>query len=107
MISSPVYNFGVPSAVKAWMDLVARSGVTFTYTEEGPLGLLSGKRAYILSASAAVPIGGEIDFATPHTRVFLNFIGIEDVELISAGDLFSNPDSLAEAETAISELGPA
>jgi FMN-dependent NADH-azoreductase len=104
VISAPVYNFGVPSAVKAWMDLVARAGTTFRYTANGPEGLLSGKKAYIVSASGGVPLGSEVDFATPHTRTFLNFIGIDDVTLIGAGSLMQDPSSLENAENLIREL---
>lgn len=80
----PVYNFGAPASMKAWMDLVARPGVTFRYTKSGPIGLLEGKKAIVVYASGGVPMGSEMDFATPHVRLFLKFIGITDVTFIDA-----------------------
>ncbi len=84
IIGLPIYNFGVPSALKAWIDLVARAGVTFRYTAEGPRGLLEGKRAIITVASGGTEVGSEIDFATGYLRHVLGFIGIEDVQFIRA-----------------------
>jgi len=84
IIGLPIYNFGVPAALKAWIDLVARAGLTFRYTAEGPQGLLEGKRAIITVASGGTEAGSEIDFATGYVRHVLGFIGIEDVEFIRA-----------------------
>ncbi|MEM9782797.1 MAG: NAD(P)H-dependent oxidoreductase [Pseudomonadota bacterium] len=85
VIGAPIYNFGVPGAVKAWFDLVARAGMTFRYTENGPVGLLEGKRAVIISASGGTEIGSEIDWATPWLTFALGFIGIGDVTVVGAG----------------------
>jgi FMN-dependent NADH-azoreductase len=84
VIGLPIYNFGVPASLKAWIDLVARAGVTFRYTEYGPKGLLEGKRAIVSVASGGTPIGSEIDFATGYIRHVLGFIGITDVEIVKA-----------------------
>ncbi len=84
IIGLPIYNFGVPAALKAWIDLVARAGLTFRYTAEGPRGLLEGKRAIITVASGGTEVGSEIDFATGYIRHVLGFIGIEDVQFIRA-----------------------
>ncbi|MBY8337349.1 NAD(P)H-dependent oxidoreductase [Alteriqipengyuania sp. NZ-12B] len=84
VLSLPVYNFTMPSTLKAWADLVARAGTTFRYTESGPEGLLTGKKAYVVIASGGTPIGSEIDFLTPWLRHFLGFLGIRDVEIIAA-----------------------
>mgnify|MGYP005985855755 FL=1 len=84
VLSLPVYNFTMPSTLKAWADLVARAGTTFRYTESGPEGLLTGKKAYVVIASGGTPIGSELDFLTPWLRHFLGFIGIHDVEIIAA-----------------------
>jgi len=84
VIGLPIYNFGLPAALKAWIDLVARAGVTFRYTAEGPRGLLTGKRAIIAVASGGTEVGSDIDFATGHLRHVLGFIGIEDVQFITA-----------------------
>jgi len=87
VLGVPVYNFSVPAAVKAWIDLIARAGETFAYTEAGPQGLLTGKRAIVALASGGTEIGSDIDFAGRYVRHMLNFIGISDVEFISADQL--------------------
>ena len=84
VIASPIYNFGVPATVKAWADLVARTGTTFKYTENGPVGLLEGKKAYLAIASGGTPVGAEFDFMSSWLKFFLGFIGISDVEVIAA-----------------------
>jgi len=87
LIGMPMYNFGMPAALKAWVDLVARPKVTFAYTENGPVGLLEGKSAIVAVASGGVPIGAPMDFATPHMKLVLNFIGITDVTVHTAKDI--------------------
>ncbi len=87
VLGVPVYNFSVPAALKAWIDLIARAGETFAYTEAGPQGLLTGKRAIVALASGGTEIGSDIDFAGRYVRHMLNFIGISDVEFISADQL--------------------
>ncbi|RMA44242.1 FMN-dependent NADH-azoreductase [Rhodophyticola porphyridii] len=87
VIGTPIYNFGVPAALKAWVDLVARAGVTFTYTESGPVGLLSGKRAIVAIASGGTRVGSEIDFAAGYLRHVLGFIGIHEVDFVTADQL--------------------
>jgi FMN-dependent NADH-azoreductase len=87
LIGMPMYNFGMPAALKAWIDLIARPKVTFAYTDGGPVGLLDGKRAVVAVASGGVPIGAPIDFATPHLQQVLKFIGIEDIEIHTAKDV--------------------
>ncbi len=84
VIATPIYNFSVPAALKAWIDQVTRARLTFQYTEHGPKGLLSGKKAYVLVASGGTPVGGEMDFATPWLRFILGFLGITDVTVIAA-----------------------
>lgn len=105
VIGLPVYNFSVPAALKAWIDLVARVGVTFRYTPDGPEGLLKGKRAIIAMASGGTAAGSEIDFASGYLQHFLGFIGITDVTLIAADALAKDPDgTLARAHAAIDSL---
>ena len=84
LIALPTYNFTVPAALKAWIDLVCRAGVTFQYTESGPVGLLEGKRAIVAMASGGTAQGSEIDFGSPYIRHILNFIGIADVQVVAA-----------------------
>lgn len=84
VLGIPIYNFGVPATVKAWADLVARAGTTFKYTENGPVGLLTGKKAYLAVASGGTQVGSAIDFMTPWLKHFLGFLGITDVEVVAA-----------------------
>ena len=97
VIGLPVYNFGVPTALKAWIDLVARAGETFAYTENGPQGLLQGKKAYIAMASGGVPAGSPVDYATTYLKQVLSFIGIDAIELVAAEGLAVDSDSAMKA----------
>ncbi len=108
VIGLPVYNFSVPAAFKAWIDLVARAGVTFRYTENGPEGLLTGKRAIIAVASGGTEIGSEYDHATGYVRHVLGFLGIRDVVFVAADKLAVDADvALKNAFEAIEALGMA
>lgn len=105
VIGQPIYNFGVPAALKAWIDLIARAGVTFRYTENGPEGLLEGKRAIIAVASGGTQANSQIDFATPYLRHVLGFIGITDVTVIAADQLGAGAEKkLATATAQIAAL---
>ncbi|MEL6768097.1 MAG: NAD(P)H-dependent oxidoreductase [Pseudomonadota bacterium] len=105
VIGVPVYNFGVPAAFKAWIDLVARARRTFRYTENGPVGLLEGKNAIVVVASGGTEVDSAIDFATPWIRHVLGFIGIHDVEVVKADRQMSRGDAARrEAEDAIAGL---
>ncbi|NRB34363.1 MAG: NAD(P)H-dependent oxidoreductase [Rhodobacteraceae bacterium] len=97
VIGVPLYNFSVPAALKAWIDLVARAGVTFRYTEYGPKGLLEGKRAILAVASGGVPIGSEVDFATNYMKHVLGFIGITEVEIVAADRMAVDPEAALKA----------
>lgn len=97
VIGMPIYNFGAPSSLKAWVDLLARVGITFRYTEAGPEGLLSGKRAIVAVASGGTPVGSEIDFATSYLRHVLGFLGITDVTFVAADQLAIDPDAALKA----------
>lgn len=83
VLGSPIYNFSVPASLKAWIDLVARVGLTFKYTENGPVGLLENKKAVVMFASGGTSMGSDIDFASGYLRHVLGFIGIHDVELVT------------------------
>ncbi len=89
VIGTPIYNFGIPAALKAWIDMIARAGRTFRYGENGPVGLLTGKQAYLIIASGGTSIGGNIDFATGYLRHALAFVGIANVEVIAAERLMT------------------
>lgn len=87
IIGLPIYNFGMPAALKAWVDLLARPGVTFRYGENGPVGLLGDTKVIFAVASGGTAIGSPMDFATPHLAFFLGFVGITNVSFVNAGDL--------------------
>lgn len=84
VIGVPLYNFGIPASLKAWVDMIIRVGVTFKYTETGPIGFLTGKKAILNFASGGTAIGSEGDFASTHLKFVLNFIGITDIQMINA-----------------------
>lgn len=105
LIGVPIYNFGVPAALKAWVDQIARAGVTFQYSEAGPKGLLSGKRAIIAIASGGTEAGSDIDFATGYLRHVLGFIGITHVDVITADRLAVDAEAtLAAANAQVQSL---
>ena len=105
VLGVPIYNFGVPAAFKAWVDMIARARKTFKYTENGPVGLLEGKKAYVIIASGGTQSGSEIDFATPYVRHVLGFVGIHDVSIIAADQLMATGDEkLAAAREQIAAL---
>lgn len=108
VIGTPIYNFGLPATLKAWVDQVARVGLTFRYTETGPIGLMQDKRAIVAVASGGTPVGSEIDFATPYLRHALAFIGITDVTFIAADALAQDAEQkIAEAKAKIKTLATA
>ncbi|MEP3421980.1 MAG: NAD(P)H-dependent oxidoreductase [Erythrobacter sp.] len=106
VISSPMYNFGAPASLKAWADLVARAGTTFKYTENGPVGLLEGKTAYIAAASGGTPVGGDMDFMSNWLTFFLGFLGIKDVQIIAADGIMGTDgaDKIASAHARIADI---
>lgn len=105
VIGVPIYNFGVPAAMKAWIDQICRARETFQYTENGPVGLLEGKRAIVVIASGGTAADSAIDFATPYMRHVLRFIGITDVDVIAADSLMADDgEKLKTAEGAAEAL---
>jgi FMN-dependent NADH-azoreductase len=111
VLGLPMYNFGVPSTLKAYFDHVARAGVTFSYTEKGPVGLLTGKKAYVFAARGGMYQGTPRDTQSPYVRDFLAFLGITDVEFIYAEGLAmgetSRDAALSKARSRIESLLPA
>jgi len=103
VIAMPMYNFGVPSTFKAWVDRVARAGVTFRYTENGPVGLLENKKAIVIAARGGIYSGTKHDSQTQYLKDFLGFVGIEDVTFIYAEGL-NMPGSEERLLTAKKEL---
>ncbi|MDH4655505.1 MULTISPECIES: FMN-dependent NADH-azoreductase [unclassified Pseudomonas] len=87
VMAAPMYNFAIPSTLKSWLDHVLRAGVTFKYTETGPKGLLTGKRAFVLTARGGIYSGSPLDHQEPYLRQAMSFIGIHDVTFIHAEGL--------------------
>ncbi len=105
VIGVSMYNFSITATLKAWIDMIARAHLTFRYTENGPQGLLSGKKAYLVVATGGVPVGSPMDFATPYLRHALAFVGITDVEIVAADRLNSGAEeSLNKARAQIANL---
>jgi FMN-dependent NADH-azoreductase len=105
----PMYNFSVPSTLRAYFDHIARGGVTFRYTATGPEGLLKGKKAYVFITRGGI-YADAADTQTPYLKQFLGFIGITDVNFVYAEGLSlgdeSRDKSLSQAHEAIGELLP-
>lgn len=105
VIGVPMYNFSIPAALKAWIDQVARAGVTFSYTENGPVGLLNGKRAILALATGGTKLDSEIDFATDYMKHVLGFLGIHDVEVVSADQqMVDAEEAQSKADKSIQSL---
>ncbi len=108
VLGLPMYNFGVPSQLKAYFDHVARAGVTFAYTDKGPVGRLTGKKVYVFAARGGLYAGTPMDTQTSYVRDFLRFIGMTDVEFVYAEGLAISPQSkeagLAKAVAEIARL---
>src|SRR6267142_3137919 len=101
VLGLPMYNFGVPSQLKAYFDHIARAGVTFTYSDKGPVGLLTGKKVYVFAARGGQHVGTALDTQTSYVRDFFRFLGISDLEFVYAEGLAVGPEvreaSLAKA----------
>ncbi len=100
VIGAPMYNFGMPSTLKAWFDHVLRARVTFRYTAEGPEGLVKGKHAVVVEARAGLYSEGPaaaMDHQEPHIRTLLGFMGITDVTYVRAEKLAGGPEAASAA----------
>jgi len=108
VLGLPMYNFGVPSTLKAYFDHLARAGITFRYTATGSEGLVKGKKAYIFAARGGLYKGTPSDTQTPYVTIFLNFLGITDIEFVYAEGLNMGDEqkkaSLAAASDAIAAM---
>ena len=105
VIGAPMHNFGLPSGLKAWIDHVARVGRTFKYTENGPVGLLKGKKVYVLTArggnySESSPAHA-MDHQAPYLRTVLGFLGLDDVTFIHAQGVAGGEDGIRTAEVEV------
>ena len=106
ILAVPMHNFAPPSAFKAWVDHVARAGRTFSYTSQGPQGLLQGKRAIVVLASGGVYTNERMkpfDFTEPYLRTVLGFIGITDVNVVRVEGIANRAIGPEKALAAASE----
>lgn len=108
VLGVPMYNFGVPVQLKTWIDAIARAGVTFRYTEQGPEGLIKGKKVYVALARGGLYRDTPADSQVPYLKSVLGFLGMTDVEFIYAEGLAMGAESankaFAEADTRLDEL---
>lgn len=108
VIAAPMYNFSIPTQLKNWIDLIARAGVSFTYTENGPEGLITGKRAILITTRGGVHKDSPADHVVPYLKTVLGFIGIEDVETVYGEALSMGPEAtekgISEAKAALNAI---
>lgn len=96
VLGVPMYNFGVPVQLKAWIDAIARAGVTFRYTQNGPEGLIQGKTVYVALARGGLYRGTANDSQVPYLKAVLGFLGLKDVRFIYAEGLNMGPEAAAK-----------
>jgi FMN-dependent NADH-azoreductase len=113
VLAVPMYNFSIPSTLKAWIDHVARAGRTFRYTTAGPEGLLKGKKVFVVTARGGIYSEGPaatFDFQEPYLRTVLGFLGLNDVSFVHLEGLKISPEAaasgLARARAKIETLIP-
>ena len=108
VIAVPIYNFSVPAAFKAWIDLVCRTNITFVYENDKPRGMLAGKRAFVVITSDGTYGGSEIDFTSGYVKHILSFIGITDITFVDVTGLSKNRRKvIADASEEIAKIGDA
>ncbi|HCG7769572.1 TPA: FMN-dependent NADH-azoreductase [Vibrio parahaemolyticus] len=108
VIAAPMYNFTIPTQLKNWIDLIARAGVTFKYTENGVQGLIEGKKAIVVTTRGGIHKDSPTDNVTPYLRTVLGFVGITDVEFVYAEALNMGDDAaskgISEAQSQLSTM---
>jgi len=93
VLTTPMYNFGIPSTLKAWIDLICRAGVTFRYTSDGPVGLVENKQVDIVITTGGVPLQSPLDFVSGYLKQVFGFIGIDNVNIIGADQMNVDADN--------------
>ncbi|EGR0435867.1 FMN-dependent NADH-azoreductase [Vibrio parahaemolyticus] len=108
VIAAPMYNFTIPTQLKNWIDLIARAGVTFKYTENGVQGLIEGKKAIVVTTRGGIHKDSPTDNVTPYLRTVLGFVGITDVEFVYAEALNMGEDAaskgISEAQSQLATM---
>ncbi|OLQ69974.1 FMN-dependent NADH-azoreductase [Photobacterium proteolyticum] len=108
VIAAPMYNFTIPTQLKNWFDLIARAGVTFSYTEEGPVGLLTDKKVIVVTTRGGIHKDGATDLMVPYLKTILGFVGLTDVEFVygealAMGDEFATK-AITDAKSELEQL---
>ncbi|MCG9651716.1 FMN-dependent NADH-azoreductase [Vibrio vulnificus] len=103
IIAAPMYNFTVPTQLKNWIDLIARAGVTFTYTAQGPKGLIEGKKAVVVTTRGGIHKDAASDIITPYLKTVLGFVGVTEVEFVYAEALNMGEDFASKGLASASE----
>jgi FMN-dependent NADH-azoreductase len=98
VIGAPMYNFGITVQLKSWFDAIARAGVTFKYGPTGPVGLLTGKKVYVAVSRGGLHRDAPSDTQLPHVKMFLNFVGLTDVQVVYSEGLGMGPEAVAKAQ---------
>lgn len=102
VLTAPMYNFGIPASLKAWIDLICRAGVTFQYTADGPVGLLKNKQVDIIITTGGVPLQSPVDFVSDYLKQVFRFIGIQQINIIAADQM--NVDAEASFNRAQAQI---
>lgn len=97
VIGAPMYNFAIAASLKHWIDAICRAGVSFKYTEQGPVGLLNIKRVFIITATGGTPVGSKMDFASGYLAHICGFLGIKEVLHIDASGSKGSPEQIIES----------
>jgi FMN-dependent NADH-azoreductase len=97
VIGAAMYNFGIPASLKQWIDAICRAGVSFKYTDQGPIGLLNIKRAFIITATGGTPVGSSMDFASGYLAHICGFLGVKEVLHIDASGSKGSPEQIIES----------
>lgn len=103
VLGAPMYNFHIPAQLKSYFDWITRAGVTFRYTEQGPEGLIKGKKVYIVTTRGGAYEGTALDSQLPYLRTMLGFLGMTDVTVLSVEKLALGPDSVSASLAAAYE----
>jgi FMN-dependent NADH-azoreductase len=102
VVTTPMYNFSIPSSLKAWIDQVCRAGITFRYTPDGPVGLLKNKRVDVVIATGGVPLGSPVDFVSGYLAQVFRFLGIDNVNIVGADQM--NVDAESSYSKALDQI---
>ncbi|MDO6705312.1 FMN-dependent NADH-azoreductase [Photobacterium sp. 1_MG-2023] len=95
IIGAPMYNFSIPTQLKNWFDLIARAGVTFSYTENGPVGLLKDKKVIVVTSRGGMHKDNATDTMVPYLKTILGFVGMTEIEFVYA-EALNMGDELAD-----------